>query len=184
MARLFSNRRHYQCTPSKPLVLYTRTGHKFEFSRSRAAFHIRTIGPYVNAASFWGEPEPRADTAAASVNKTFLSIGLDRTAATVMRLNRAEKETGVTNFNYYSWAWADPPASEAAQNQKLAGNCQVTPEEERALASWYPALMSYFNSIGQTPDLKEIMFESDQPALRLVHGQACGHYVMAGHWAQ
>jgi hypothetical protein len=140
--------------PPKPEVLYNSTGDKFEFARSPVIFHIRTLGPYVNGASFWGKPVARANDAQVTVNGAFLSLGLDKGAAAINRLRR---EHG-TNFNF--WVAARPPSNKAAQeNQKLAALCHVTPEEKRALASWFPTLMCYFQAVGETPDLETIMWK-------------------------
>jgi hypothetical protein len=48
----------------------------------------------------------------------------------------------------------------------LAAKFQITPEEERAWAGSDAALLSYFDIVGQTPGLKEIMFKTvDLPSI-------------------
>jgi len=140
--------------PPKPEVLYNSAGDKFEFARSPVTFHIRTLGPYADAASFWGKPVAKAKNAQVSVNAAFLSLGLDQGAAAINRLRRAD----CTNFNFWVSPW--PPAARKAQeNQKVAAEYHMTSEEKRALAGWFPTLMSYFQAVGETPDLDTILWK-------------------------
>jgi hypothetical protein len=140
--------------PPKPEVIYNSTGDKFEFARSPVIFHIRALGPYVDTDSFWGKPLAKDNDAQISVNGTFLSLGLAKGATAINRLYRARG----TNFNF--WVTDRPPSSQEAQkNQKMAAALKVTPEEKRALAVWFPALMGYFQAVGETPDLDTIMWK-------------------------
>jgi hypothetical protein len=140
--------------PSKSRVIYNSTGDKFEFAKSPVVFHIRTLGPYVDTESFWGKPLAKDNGAQVSVNGTFLSLGLGKGAAAINRLYRAHG----TNFNF--WVTDRPPSNEEAQkNQKIAATLRVTPEEKRAMAGWFPALMCYFQAVGETPDLDTIMWK-------------------------
>ena len=138
----------------KPEVLYNSTGDKFEFPRSPVVFHIRTLGPYVETESFWGKPVARDNGAQVSVNGAFLSLGLDKGATAINRLYRAH----ATNFNFRATNHS-PDSKEAQKNQKLAAALKMTPEEQRALAGWFPALMCYFTAVGETPDLDTIMWK-------------------------
>lgn len=144
--------------PKKPLVLYTTTGNKFEFPRSASAFHIREIGPYVDTASFWGDPAPEDKSASASVTKDFLGLGLDKGAAAVCRWTAAGKETGATNFSF-SFYGSPPPTNREATARKEAAILHVTREEERAVVSSFPTLTSYFGAVSQTPNLESIMWK-------------------------
>jgi hypothetical protein len=108
----------------------------------------------VETDSFWGKPVAKDNVAQVSVNGTFLSLGLDKGAAAINRLYHAHG----TNFDF--WVGERPPSSkEARKNQKIASELDVTPEEKRALASWFPALMCYFDAVGETPDLETIMWK-------------------------
>jgi hypothetical protein len=140
--------------PPKPAVLYNAMGDKFEFARSPVIFRIRTLGPYVETESFWGKPVARDEDAQVSVNGTYLGLGLDTGAAAINRLYRAHG----TNYNFRT-AQRPPPEKEAQKNQKIATALNVTPEERRALAGWFPALMCYFDAVGETPELDTIMWK-------------------------
>ena len=140
--------------PPKPEVLYNSTGDKFEFARSPVIFHIRSLGPYAETESFWGKPVAGDNHAQVSVNGAYLSLGLDKGAAAISRVYRGNG----TNFDF--WAGKRPPAGKELQkNQKLAAALNLTPEEKRALAGWFPALMCYFQAVGETPDLDTIMWK-------------------------
>jgi hypothetical protein len=140
--------------PDKPEVLYNSTGDEFEFSNSPVKFHIRTIGPYAETTSFWGKPVVKDDSANTSVNGAYLGLGLDKGAAVMQRLNLAH----ATNFNF--WVADKPPSAKDVQkNQKLAAEFKITEQEKRSLASWVPTLTSYFEAVGETPDLETIMWK-------------------------
>ena len=143
--------------PEKPLVLYSCTGNKFEYSQSYAGLHIRSLGPYVDSESFWGNPVAKDKSASVSVNQSYLALGLDRGAAAVCRWTLAEKQTGDTNFNF----WFSPKPLDSQRistNQQAAAPLHVTASEERAVAAWSPVLDSYFESVGQTPNLISIFW--------------------------
>ncbi|HTV39345.1 MAG TPA: hypothetical protein VMF08_02110 [Candidatus Sulfotelmatobacter sp.] len=144
--------------PAKPVVLYNSMGDKFEFPNVPVTFRIRTIGPYVNSASFWGAPAPKDDDGRASVNGTFLALGLDGGMAAIYRMNGVARKTGATNFDLEVTV---KPRSEATikKNQKLAARLHLTPEERRAVAAGGPALTSYFQAVGETPDLEGMMWK-------------------------
>jgi hypothetical protein len=144
--------------PAKPEVLYNSLGDKFEFSNAPVAFRIRTIGPYVNSSSIWGAPVPRDDFGRASVNGTFLALGLDKCMAALCRLDPLMQKTGATDFDLQI-ANKPPPDATIKKNKKFAALLGVTPQEEYALAVAGPTLTSYFGAVGETPDLEGIMWK-------------------------
>jgi hypothetical protein len=149
--------------PEKPMVLYNSMGDKFEFAHSPAAFNIRSIGPYVDSDSFWGNPVPKDKGARTTIDGAFLGLGLDKGAAAIYRLNQGKTKS--TNFNF--WVDSKPPkATEITRSRKVATELQITPTEERALAAWFPAITSYFSSVGETPNLETILLKvMDFPSL-------------------
>lgn len=149
---------HSPSRPAKPVVLYDSMGDKFEFSNAPVAFRIRTIGPYVNSASVWGAPVPKDNSGHASVNGTFLALGLDGAMAALYRLDPLIRKTGATNINL--GISGKPPSDEKVKkNQKLAALLNITPSEKRALAVAGPTLTSYFDAVGETPSLDGIMWK-------------------------
>jgi len=139
--------------PAKPLVLYTSLGGKFEFPRIPAVFRIRTIGPYEITDS-WKNPSVRDKSAQVTIDGGFLGLGLDKGAAVIYRLNQAH----ATNFDF--WISEKPISAEKiTRNRQLAAKLQITPEEDRALASGSPALDSYFSSVSEVPSLDGIMMK-------------------------
>ncbi|HEV2331290.1 MAG TPA: hypothetical protein VGY56_21110 [Verrucomicrobiae bacterium] len=144
--------------PAKPIVLYNSMGDKFEFSNTPVAFRIRTLGPYVDSASIWGAPVPKDNDARASVNGTFLALGLDKCMAALYRLDPLIQKAGATNFNVEIFA-KPPPAALIKRNQKLGALLHITPQEKNALATGGPALGSYFSAVGETPELEDMMWK-------------------------
>lgn len=144
--------------PDKPLALYTSTGSRFEFPQTYATFRIRSIGPYVDTASIWGSPVPKDKSAAVSINEGFLGLGMDKGAAAIHRLHLARQKMQITNFDFDISEKPFKP-ERIAHDQKFAAQLQITTNEERAMAGWYPAMYSYFNSVGETPNLDTIMLK-------------------------
>lgn len=148
----------HSAKPAKPIVLYNSMGDKFEFSDAPVTFRIRTLGPYVESASIWGAPVPKDDYARTSVNGTFLALGLDKCMAALYRLDPLIQKTGATNFNR-KISEKPPPDATIKKNQKLAALLHITLQEKNALATGGPALNSYFNAVGETPDLDDMMWK-------------------------
>jgi hypothetical protein len=144
--------------PAKPIDFYNSMGDKFEFSNTPVAFRIRTLGPYVESASIWGAPVPKDNDARASVNGTFLALGMDKCMASLYRLDPLIKKFGATNINLQV---SEKPPSDATikKNQKLATLLHITSQEKNALATAGPTLNSYFNAVGETPDLEDMMWK-------------------------
>ena len=101
---------------------------------------------------------PKDKSALLSINEAFLALGMDKGAAAIYRLNLARKKMEITN---YVFNISDSPfnAEKIAQDRKFEKQFQITTNEERALAGWYPAMYSYFNSVGQTPNLDTILLK-------------------------
>ncbi|HXC34782.1 MAG TPA: hypothetical protein VNV43_02850, partial [Candidatus Acidoferrales bacterium] len=114
--------------PAKPVVFYNSMGDKFEFSNTPVTFRIRTLGPYVESASIWGAPVPKDNDARASVNGTFLALGMDKCMASLYRLDPLIKKFGATNINLQV---SEKPPSDATikKNQKLATLLHITSQE-------------------------------------------------------
>jgi hypothetical protein len=144
--------------PPKPMVMYSSTGHQFEFKRSPAKIRIQTVGPFIDPKSNKRQPSCEDDDAEVSVNQALLGLGLDRGAAAAVRWNEFVPETERTNF-MRSFTFSGRPFSSARINhdEKLAEAVHVTAEEERGVVGWIPALQSYFNTVQETPDLESMM---------------------------
>lgn len=144
---------------SDPMVMYTSTGRKFEFAESPASIRVRTIGPFTEPNSKRSPPAFNDKSARVSVNKAFLSLGLDGGAAAIIRWARAGQKAGTNFISCFSFAPKPFASSEIEHNQKLAARLQVTPDEERSVVGWIPALMCYFSTVEQTPNLKTILLK-------------------------
>lgn len=144
--------------PPKPTVIYDSMGDKYEYSPAPVEFRIRTIGPYVNFASMWGAPVPKDDSGRASVNGTFLALGMDKSMAALYRIEGEVQKTGATNVNLQTWG-RPPPAALVKRNQKRAELLHITTQEKSALATAGPTLNSYFEAVGETPGLDGIMWK-------------------------
>lgn len=153
-------------TPPPPMVLYTSTGHKFEFARSPATIRIRTLGSFLGPDNRRRKPAAFGDDhAQVGVNQDFLGLGIDRGAAAIIRWNQAGRQLGGTNFMF---RFRDKPFDGAriSHDQHYAAQWQITSEEERAVAGWGPALGAYFDSVQETPDLADMMWKVvDLPSL-------------------
>ena len=145
---------------AKTEVLYNSTGDKFEFTNQPVTFHSRAIGPYVDTASFWGQPVAKDKSAQTEVDGGYLSLGIDKLAACFQRLTILSETTHVTNIDFDFTATEKPPSdTKAARNRKFATLLQITPAEERALAGGFPMIESYFDAVGETPNLDGIMLK-------------------------
>jgi hypothetical protein len=130
------------------MVIYNTLGHKLEFVSTPAFVTLRTLGPFVEGP---GGKKPGDATARFVLDQGFLALGLDRAAAAIMRMHQG-KTTG-------PFASGTEPFGDAmiTNCQKANASWKVTAEEERALAGSFPALLSYFKTVQETPELVEIL---------------------------
>ena len=134
-----------------PMVLYSSCGNKFEFASSPVLVRLRTLGPFAEPDAKRKMPKAKDLSARFALDQGFLSLGLDRGAAAILRM----KQTG-TKGN----VWFGPKPfgdAEVSKARNLAAAVRLTAEEERALGASVPALLSYFNVVQETQGLEDIL---------------------------
>jgi hypothetical protein len=148
-----------------PMVVYTSIGNKFEFASSAAAIRLRTIGPFAELNSVRKQPAVKDKSAVVSAGKDFLSLGFDRGAAAAYRWRTLESSSMETNLaGAFSHSLSAPfDSSHISRGRKLAAQLQITADEDRAVAGWGPALISYIATVQQTPDLDTIFLKVVNP---------------------
>jgi len=150
--------------PARPMVMYSSTGNKLKFVSSPASVTLRTLGPFAEPDAKRKPPKALDKSARFAMDRGFLSLGLDRAAAVVLRLNQVDPN----HERKGSFAFNSKPFSETeiTKNRKMADALQLTAEDERALAGSAPALMSYFAIVQETAGLDDILFKIvDLPSL-------------------
>ena len=150
--------------PARPMVMHSSTGNKLEFVSSPAFVTLRTLGPFGEPDAKRKPPKALDKSARFALDRGFLSLGLDRAAAVVLRLNQADPN----HERKGSFAFNSKPFSETeiTKNRKMADILQLTAQDERALAGSAPALMSYFAIVQETAGLDDILFKIlDLPSL-------------------
>jgi hypothetical protein len=134
---------------TEPVALYTTLGNKLEFKSAPVMVNVRTIGPFVEAGDK-RKPKVEDESARFPLDKGFLSLGLDRAVAAVLKFNE--------NKEHRNFAIGPKPFSESqiAKGRKLAEITHITSDDERALCGSCPALLSYFDLVQHTPGLQDI----------------------------
>jgi hypothetical protein len=147
--------------PDDPVIIYTSTGGKYEFTNVPAMLRVRTLGPFIetNFSHARKQPGLKDKSARITVNQTFLGLGLDGATAAIYRLTSFEDhQPDKVKFNFGISGQAFSPA-EISHDRAAAKLMQMTPAEDRALAGGIPALYDYFGSVWQTPELDTIMLK-------------------------
>jgi len=143
--------------PPRSMVLYNTLGHKLEFRSTPAFVALRTIGPFVEGEA---GKRPKDETTRFVLDQGFLGLGLDQSAAAILRMHRS----GVSG----PFMSGTEPFGDAVMSQCRKANetWRVTAAEERALAGSFPALLSYFKTAQQAPELFDILAKAlDRPSL-------------------
>jgi hypothetical protein len=136
-----------------PRVFYSSAGTKLQFVSSPAFVAVRTLGPFVESSKA-SKPVKTGDKEARfALNRGFLGLGLNHTAAALYALKHAKTDQRM-------WV-RNAPFSEAeiVEGRKVAAALQLTPEQERGVIGGIPALESYFNVVQNTPGLSDILFD-------------------------
>lgn len=150
-----------------PLVMYCDLGTTQAFQSLPAFATLRTLGPYSDTALKPGTSKSRGDAVRVALNAGWLGLGLDQAAVAVMRVKQA-KEHG--NFGFRESPYSE---SEIQKNLHSTNSIHFSPAEQRALAGTLPAMMSYFGTVQNTPDLEPILYKLvEKPSLwsYLAHG--------------
>jgi hypothetical protein len=149
--------------PDNPMVLYTSTGGKYEFTNWPATIRVRTLGPFTEPRLIRGRPgnQPvlKDKSARVTVDQGLLGLGLDQTVAALYRINTFEKQNHNKirfNFGISDQAFG---SAEIRREHAAAELMHMTPQEERAMAGGFPALYGYFSSVQETPELDTILFK-------------------------
>jgi hypothetical protein len=145
---------------SVPMILYSSTGSKIQFEPSPALVRLRILGPFPESEMRQRAPRIQDKTAEFSVDKGYLSLGLDRAAAIIAELKERQVK-GSFNFSGQPFK-----ADTIDRDRKLAESLQITHEDEQAVAGSIPALLSYFSVVQQIPGLQDIFLKVvDMPSL-------------------
>jgi hypothetical protein len=150
---------------SSPMVVYTSLGNKFEFASSSATLRLRTIGPFAGLNTKRKRPSVEDESAVVSADKDFLSLGFDRGVAAAYRWRTCASSTVETNLaGVFSHSLSAPfDGSRINRGRRLAAQLQITTDEDRAVAGWGPALISYIGTVQQTPNLDTIFLKVLNP---------------------
>jgi hypothetical protein len=143
--------------PPRTMVIYNTLGHKLEFQSAPAIVALRTIGPFVEGET---GKKPRDATTRFVVDQGFLGLGLEQAAAAMLRMHRS----GVTGpFMSGTEPFGDDVTGKC---RKADESWHINPAEERALAGSFPALLSYFKTAQEAPELLDILAKAlDRPSI-------------------
>jgi hypothetical protein len=136
-----------------PMVLYSSCGNKFEFASSPVFVRLRTLGPFAEPSAKRKPPKVKDLSARFALDQGFLSLGLDRGSAAILRM----KQTGTKGD---VWFRSKPfGEAEVSKARKLAAAVRLTAQEERAMGASVPALLSYFKVVQETQGLENILLQ-------------------------
>ena len=139
------------------IAIYNTLGHKLEFPSAPAFVALRTIGPFVAGET---RTKPRDETTRFVLDQDYLGLGLEQAAAAILRMHRS----GVKGP---CMSGTDPFGEDViGKCRKADETWHINPAEERALAGSLPALLSYFKTVQEAPELLDILAKAlDRPSL-------------------
>ncbi len=139
------------------IAIYNTLGHKLEFPSAPAFVALRTIGPFVAGET---RKKPRDETTRFVLDQDYLGLGLEQAAAAILRMHRS----GVKGP---CMSGTDPFGEDViGKCRKADETWHINPAEERALAGSLPALLSYFKTAQEAPELLDILAKTlDRPSI-------------------
>jgi len=153
---LTPNEKELAAKAPKPLVVYDSLGSKMEFQSLPAPVTLRTLGPFTASETKKKPREPQEQNARTSLDRGFLSLGLEPAVATLYRLQQLDQPQIKGFFSTMD----TPPAPDLVEkDRKLNAIAKLTPEEERAMCGADPALESYIQIVSQTKGLNDILYQ-------------------------
>jgi hypothetical protein len=141
----------------RTMVIYNTLGHKLEFPSAPAFVALRTVGPFVEGET---GKKPKDVTTRFVLDQGFLGLGLEQAAAAILRMGKS----GVKGpFMSGTEPFGDEVMGKCRQADQT---WHITPAEERAVAGTMPALLSYFKTAQEAPELMNIMVKAlDRPSV-------------------
>ena len=156
------------------MVIYNTLGHKLEFPSAPAFVALRTMGPFVAGET---RKKPGDETTRFVLDQGYLGLGLEQAAAAMLRMHRS----GVKGP---CMSGTEPFGDDVTGKcRKADESWHINPAEERALAGSFPALLSYFKTAQEAPELLDILAKAlDRPSLwsLLWHGGHQQHRISLG----
>lgn len=139
--------------PEPPMKVTTIRSNKLEFASSPTWMSLRTLGPFAEATPKRKPPKTEDHLERFSANKGFLSLGLDRSAAIMMRLDEMTRQAAMAETN--------KPAIKPVEGKKKDVNelLNLSNEDERVLYGMGPAMSSFFSIVEHTSGLEKILFQ-------------------------
>jgi hypothetical protein len=145
---------------SPAFTLYSSTGREHRFvSGPLLPVAIHVLGPYSEA---HGAKRAKDIWSGAFANPQFLSLGLDRGVALILRLHEAAaRNPGLKGRTGGIGLRSAPfPRDEIERNRAVSDEFGITEAEERAFAGAVPALLDFFRIASSTKGLREILQEA------------------------
>ena len=137
-------------------MVYSSIGGKYAIPSAWAAENVRIAGPFGDQLA--EAPEVAEKSSGFLVHENYLSFGLDRSAAYLLKMAAALK-TG-RECRRLAWAGYSPyPAAEVPAAQAEAKAAGISPAEGEAYAKALPALLEFFHIAERTPGLKEVILQ-------------------------
>jgi hypothetical protein len=142
--------------PAAPLVVYTSLGDKLEFQSSPIMVTVRNLGPFFDSASREKERPAPDKNARLSLDEGSLALGLDGLAA--FHEHRDQLHNEGKPDGYIEFGDSPYKAEEIDKCRKANATNEITLGDERALVGGLLAMVSYLETVAQTPGLKKLLF--------------------------
>lgn len=164
---------------ARPFVLFSNTGHRFDYGVRPTALNVTVIGPF-------GNNKPHVQTTRLVANEDHLSQGFDRAceAFATLKALKNNKENASISLKTEPYSAEEIATAQAALTRV---GIPIDPECERALGGVFPSFMSFFSLIMQTDGMDDVVKDlaSMPPSLSILLNGINASFDMDGeHIAQ
>lgn len=150
-----------QQRPFDKTKLYSSSGQEFSFSGGRAALTIRVIGPIDAAAAARGQTTPaKMVKRRILVSADFLSLGLDRVPAFMLRLKALHEKDPKFEMGKVQFGDKPYPAEVVEKTNRQPGLQYFPVEDQKAFIGSLIALREFLVTIARTPGLQDVMMSA------------------------
>jgi hypothetical protein len=142
--------------PQSQATIYTFTGQKLQFERTRTALNVYLAGPFSVSGTNGPSREPLEVHHRTLVTAEYLVHGLEPFAHSAMDVGRRMHARGWTDRDGYAAGFG--PFSEGALQvgRRFAEKFQLTAEEERLENEAYLAMVSFFDTARGIPEFNNL----------------------------
>jgi hypothetical protein len=142
--------------PQGKATIYTFTGQKLQYDRTRTALNVYLAGPFSVSETNRPSREPLETHHRTLVTAEYLVHGIEPFCRSAIDVGQRMRARGWTDSNGYAAGFGPPSEAALKVGRAFAEKFQLTAEEERLENEAYLAMVSFFDTARGIPEFNHL----------------------------